>query len=587
MLASFCLNCVITKFKQLGGAYQIVTMWMLYLLGIYVCYKFLEKKGEPIDLGVMIALGAISLVITLCKIIENRKAKGWNKYVYILTSIPIINYLTFTTNDWVFFILSMLGIVVSFLLFAFENQIRNKLLIVITQVLIIILSLWIYCPYIPPFKGKPIYVDFDPRCATCSLIIEEQDSVYTFVDGGWKKSSILNYNFYKVDSSPLCKSYKLLALKGFEEVNPILLVKPIGLFPFDFQNQNVSIVSCGACWKEIIKWQSDDNDKILQYTAKEAIAFLDVFSKHSSESIDALKGINVFLGNEIASNVDEALSDSTILKEAALCSCSLGMSLGMLNALIEDLICNNNINEAFQLFELQFGFTAYNQPIFKDVRTNLTLHIGDSIMSITDDEIKSYTVSLRVRNKFWNICHSLAKAYQTECMDSDSEKILSFLECNRETLISCYTEECKLDAIELEQLLNQMTNQIQALDAIFMNHDKTANIRKYCKELQEKLVDELRNDHQDHSYDMFFLSKLANVTKILAADSSARDTYDECVEISFMKIHELENEINEQVKLTEEMREKLSGAIQSLGISRLMTNVVTKTRNRTQDVLIK
>ena len=454
----------------------------------------------------------------------------------------------------------ILSCIVSLVILAIFDTIPKlkivKICVAIGVSLFYIVTTWAYFPYNPMLLGrniKSISMSYQPKIV--SLVVE-QNGKYVIVDGtSITGSSPVDIKFdcwQDFDSvGGAFVGFKTDKFKKFE--NSSLLQNTSNIFPSILSDSCVYFTSRIDIYKNLDNFKTS-NDRTIRLTALILDDFMELYQVNDSINLNKLKKHQKDLQNELEKVTIDSLSFMTdtfncnkILKDF-----SRNMSLGMLNALCSDLVMNNDINCALNIFSWQFLLTYINTDIYNYINTNVTANIEKTSNGVTERKtVEVSSKGLKRMDAFepWVkmvlITKSFAETYIVENRAKDYEKACSILYGIIENNMPSKSILDKKSTLEVKA-------QIEDIQSVLSSYESTPTIKQYVTTVQKFLYQcVLRNYMPD--YNSFFLNRFNEITPLVPMNPESILAYERMSDLYSNRFKQEIQDVQESRKMIDKM----------------------------------
>lgn len=307
------------------------------------------------------------------------KSKEKGKILWILPIIEIaISCLTDNIQ-----LLILVSIAILFVLVIVDTNFDGLLIRIVIALglsIFYIVSVLNYYPYYPMLSFLNIQsygVSYQPRIA--SLVVDENGK-YVIVNGSSLKGNrpipykFDNWKYYsKYDEAFV--GFKRDRFKQFE-CKPIPIDIRSNLYPVIVGDSCIYFTSQVNNYK-ILNNYKESNNKIYSLTSLILYDFIECYQNYNEHSLDKLKKHQLLLQEEFNTITVDSLQFATDdNSEKKLKEFSQRLSLGILNALCCDLISNNDLNSAINVFSYQFCLTFFDTLLYAHKNINFNVIIN-------------------------------------------------------------------------------------------------------------------------------------------------------------------------------------------------------------------
>lgn len=534
-----------------------------------VLYPFFQVYSEP-GYQSMVGLVPWAIIISAFCFFKIFKSRAKYRFVWIIPIFSIIIiYLVNNTAITMFSCIIALTIV-GLLDTKFKCK-RTKYLVTFCIIVFYVVSALTYFPCNPILSFlniKSIVISNQPRVTS---LITEQDGKYKIIDG----SSLFGISPVQFEFD-CCKSISPFpsAFVGFKtdsfKANEITSLDPIKseIFPIVITDTCVYFTSQIGVY-EILDDYKKSKDKTLSLTSIILNDFMRIYAQKDSASVKELKKHQSMLQDEY----DKLTVDSTIFlndnnKEKSLMEFSKVLSLGMLNALCCDLIFNNDINSAMNIFSFQFYQTFFNTKIYQGININFIIGINEIFYEsshsdsyhISDKDLKrDDTFEAWAKMLSQNIAFAKLYIFEIQNTNRNSANLLDWVKNNQ---------------VSKQNIFNQKN--IKVLKEIIERYDATPLLKRYVTIVQKFLYQcVLRNHLPD--YNSFFINRFNEIMPLFAMDTESVSTYESMSELyakrfnqdieGFIELRHFWNMLNMEYVSAMVLQSSIDSRLRELGLS--------------------
>lgn len=523
-----------------GAVWGIIKKWWTKrFLAIGTILLFLSFLSLQVRLYHLLkdtaTFAIVSAIVSIYCVIKFAKNKFIGKLTWVLPIILIGCH--YIIRDIPITLLTSLIALIVISLTETNNKRDIKSVTTVGIVVFYLTSTLTYFPYNPLLSNnniKAISISYHPRMT--SLVVEE-DSKFRIVDGislsgespidakfeCWKNISPYNSSFVGFNTDKFNNSGRS---------NYISQLKS-NLYPIVFSDSCVYFTSQVELYKFLEK-QVTTKDKRNNLTAKIFFDYINLYNNPDSINLNTLKRHQFDLQSVLESaSVDSLVfSKKQANNEQILKDLSRNLSLGMLNAVCSDLVLNNDINSALNIFSFQFFLTFFNTPIYNHINTNFNIALQktygsryhSSSYQITNKElIREDTFEPWVNMASMSI--AIAELYVSEANDKSQKEVISRLlelsEKYKPSLSNIYNRDITIEKKkEIEKILESLSN-----------YSDVPTIKNYATAVQKFLYSCVLNDYLP-DYNSFFLNRFNEITPMVPMNPESTTAYE-----SFLRLY--------------------------------------------------